>query len=99
MSGIVCGHTVLVSHSDYVWVVYGCLGHVVYCVGYGVRVIYVEIEMYLSQFWTLGLGLRLVLGFVHLHEFNSPKNSPSLRASMDRGLEHFYVRDRRGACT
>ena len=38
MSGSVCGHTVLVSHSDYVWVVYGRLGHVVSWLGCGVRV-------------------------------------------------------------
>ena len=41
--------------------------------------LYVETEVYLSQFWSLGLGFRLVLGFPYVPELNAPDNSPLLR--------------------
>ena len=50
-----------------------------------------------SQFWTLGLGLRLVLDFSHLSELNSPKKS--LFVPLDRISEYFYTQDRWGVCT
>ena len=39
---------------------------------------YVEKDLYLSHFLTLGLGLRLVLGLPRLFGRDPPKNSPSL---------------------
>ena len=51
-----------------------------------------------SQFWTLGLGLRLVLGFSHLSKLNQ-FTEKSLFVTLDRISECFCTQDGWGVCT